>query len=79
MADSHYALQCKTLQASPSRIDGPAKVYALRGKYRQIILKVTADNVDELVNANVVVNPDRTLDVIVQTVRPIAHGSPPLY
>ncbi|KAJ7497399.1 hypothetical protein FB451DRAFT_1211336 [Mycena latifolia] len=58
---------CKTLQASPSRIDGPAKVYALRGKYRQIILKVTADNVDEWVTANVVVNPDRTLDVVVQT------------
>ncbi|KAJ7703093.1 hypothetical protein B0H17DRAFT_86354 [Mycena rosella] len=63
---------CKTLQASPSRIDGPAKVYALRGKYRHLILKVTADNVDELVTANVVVNPDRTLDVIVETGLPPA-------
>ncbi|KAJ6587026.1 hypothetical protein DFH09DRAFT_242880 [Mycena vulgaris] len=61
---------CKTLQASPSRIDGPAKVYALRGKYRQIILRVTADNEDEWVTANVVVNPDRTLDVVVQTALP---------
>ncbi|KAJ7076394.1 hypothetical protein B0H15DRAFT_600653 [Mycena belliarum] len=58
---------CKTLQTSPSRIDGPAKVYALRGKYRQMVLKVTADNRDEWVTANVVVNPDRTLDMIVQT------------
>ncbi|KAJ7446162.1 hypothetical protein B0H11DRAFT_386957 [Mycena galericulata] len=58
---------CKTLQASVSRIDGPAKVYALRGKYRQMILKVTADNDDDWVTANVVVNPDRTLDVVVET------------
>ncbi|KAJ6499995.1 hypothetical protein C8R47DRAFT_1109973 [Mycena vitilis] len=58
---------CKTLQTSPSRIDGPAKVYAWRGKYRQIILRVSADNQDEWVDANVVVNPDRTLEVIVET------------
>ncbi|KAJ7091283.1 hypothetical protein C8R44DRAFT_817550 [Mycena epipterygia] len=64
---------CKTLQSSPSRIDGPAKVSALRGKYRQIILKVTADNVDEWVTgANVVINPDRTLDVVVETGLPLA-------
>ncbi|KAJ6625533.1 hypothetical protein B0H10DRAFT_2001780 [Mycena sp. CBHHK59/15] len=68
---------CKTLQSSASRIDGPAKVYALRGKYRQIILRVTADNVDEWVNANVVVNPDRTLDVIVDAVLPARALPPP--
>ncbi|KAJ7178427.1 hypothetical protein C8R43DRAFT_458456 [Mycena crocata] len=69
---------CQTLQASPSRIDGPAKVYSFRGKYRQIILKVTADNVDEWVTANVVVNPDRTLEMVVETgLPPTALVQPP--
>ncbi|KAJ7287426.1 hypothetical protein C8J57DRAFT_585906 [Mycena rebaudengoi] len=67
---------CKTLQSSPSRIDGPAKVYALRGKYRQIILRVSADNEDEWVTANVVVSPDRTLDVVVEPGAP-ARAPPP--
>ncbi|KAJ7251533.1 hypothetical protein B0H12DRAFT_1119424 [Mycena haematopus] len=69
---------CRTLQASPSRIDGPAKVSAWRGKYRQIILKVTADNQDEYVDANVVVDPFRTLQVVVETGLPaVSRLNPP--
>lgn len=55
------------LQASPSRIDGPAKAYTLRGRYRQFFLRVTAENVDEHISANLVVKPDRTLDIVVET------------
>ncbi|KAF8633384.1 hypothetical protein AX17_004555 [Amanita inopinata Kibby_2008] len=54
------------LQSSPSRIDGPARVYTLRGKYRQIFLRVSADNVDNFASANVGISPDRTLDVVVE-------------
>ncbi|KAJ6594004.1 hypothetical protein B0H19DRAFT_1093289 [Mycena capillaripes] len=69
---------CKALQGSPSRIDGPAKVYAWRGKYRQIILKVTPDNHDEWVDANVVVNPDRTLGLVIEAgLPPAALANPP--
>ncbi|KAF8161187.1 hypothetical protein B0H34DRAFT_699813 [Crassisporium funariophilum] len=63
------------LQASPSRIDGPARVYTLRGKYRQFLLRVSADNVDECISANVIIQPDRTLDVVVEMLHP--PGAPP--
>lgn len=64
------------LQAGPARIDGPAKAYTLRGKYRQFFLRVSADNIDEFISANIVVNPDRTLDVVIETLLP--PGAPPL-
>ncbi|KAJ6499198.1 hypothetical protein C8R45DRAFT_981507 [Mycena sanguinolenta] len=69
-ADGYWAQArdiCRSLQTSPSRIDGPAKLFTLRGKYRQLILKVTADNQDEYVEANVNVDPLRTLEVVVET------------
>lgn len=49
---------------------GPAKVYTLRGKYRQIILRVSADNADETQSSNVIVSADRTLQVVVELVGP---------
>ena len=53
----------------PSNCDlGPARAYTLRGKYRQFFLRVSADNVDEFISANVVIQPDRTLDVVVEMV-----------
>lgn len=58
------------LQASASRIDGPARAYTLRGKYRQFFLRVSADNVDEFRSANVIIQSDRTLDVVVEMLRP---------
>ncbi|KAJ7188129.1 hypothetical protein C8R46DRAFT_1053737 [Mycena filopes] len=68
---------CKALQGSPSRIDGPAKIFVWRGKYRHIILKVNADNRDEWVTANVVITPERTLSMIVETGLPLGAPAPP--
>lgn len=45
---------------------GPARAYVLRGKYRQIILRVSADNKDEYLSTNVAVKHDRTLDLAVE-------------
>lgn len=56
---------CKDLMVST----GPAKVYTLRGKYRQFFLRVTAENVDEFISTNLVIKPERILDVVVETVR----------
>jgi hypothetical protein len=54
---------------SPSDCDlGPARAYTLRGKYRQFFLRVSADNADEFISANVAIQPDRTLDVVVEMV-----------
>ncbi|KAF8070543.1 hypothetical protein FPV67DRAFT_1026055 [Lyophyllum atratum] len=57
------------LQSSASRIDGPAKVYTLRGKYRQFFLRVTAENADEFISTHLAIKPDRMLDVVVEEVR----------
>lgn len=47
---------------------GPARAYTLRGKYRQFLLRVSADNVDEFISSNVIIQPDRTLDIVVEMV-----------
>lgn len=47
---------------------GPARAYTFRGKYRQFFLRVSADNADEFISANVIIQPDRTLDVVVEMV-----------
>ncbi|KAJ8696741.1 hypothetical protein PTI98_006587 [Pleurotus ostreatus] len=57
---------CEKLQTGPSRIDGPAKVYTLRGRFRQFFLRVSADNEDKWDSANIVVTPQRTLEVFVE-------------
>ncbi|KAF8893958.1 hypothetical protein BD779DRAFT_1504467 [Infundibulicybe gibba] len=57
---------CDKLQTSPSRIDGPARVYTLRGKYRQFFLRVSADNQDECISANIIISSERTLDVVIE-------------
>ncbi|KAG6886158.1 hypothetical protein C0993_000676 [Termitomyces sp. T159_Od127] len=58
------------LQSGASRIDGPAKVYTLRGKYRQFFLRVSADNRDEFISTNLAIKPDRVLDVVVEELLP---------
>ncbi|KAF9529415.1 hypothetical protein CPB83DRAFT_812263 [Crepidotus variabilis] len=58
------------LQSGPSRIDGPARAFTMRGKYRQFILRVTADNKDEFVSANVAISAQKTLDVMVELLHP---------
>ncbi|KAF7315572.1 hypothetical protein MIND_00072500 [Mycena indigotica] len=61
---------CSKLQASAGRIDGPAKVSVLRGKYRQVILRVNEYNEDNWIRGNVIVEHDRTLQVIVENDSP---------
>ncbi|EPQ57574.1 hypothetical protein GLOTRDRAFT_37710 [Gloeophyllum trabeum ATCC 11539] len=56
------------LQAGPSRIDGPARVFSLRGKYRQFFLRVSPDNQDLMASANLAVEKDRSLEVFVEDV-----------
>ncbi|KAJ7217949.1 hypothetical protein GGX14DRAFT_439018 [Mycena pura] len=63
--------------ANAEDIVRPAKVYAWRGKYRQVILKVSADNQDDWVSANVVVHPNRTLEVVVESGSPPGVKNPP--
>ncbi|KAG6845892.1 hypothetical protein H0H87_000698 [Tephrocybe sp. NHM501043] len=58
------------LQSSASRIDGPAKVYTLRGKYRQFFLRVSAENRDEFISTHLAIKPDRMLDVVVEELLP---------
>jgi hypothetical protein len=48
---------------------GPARVYTLRGKYRQFFLRVSADNIDEITSSNLQVALERTLDIVVEPVR----------
>ncbi|KAK0504702.1 hypothetical protein EDD18DRAFT_1126016 [Armillaria luteobubalina] len=57
---------CDKLQAGPCRIDGPAKVYTLRGRYRQFFLRVSADNVDEAMSSNLSITSQRTIDIVVE-------------
>ncbi|KAI5828506.1 hypothetical protein K523DRAFT_276670, partial [Schizophyllum commune Tattone D] len=59
---------CDQLQGSPSRIDGPAKVFTMRGRYRQIFLRVSDDNVDTSTSMNVAVSLERTIEVYVEPV-----------
>lgn len=47
---------------------GPAKVYAMRGRYRQFFLKVTEDNKDETAPANLSISSDRTIEIVVEVV-----------
>ncbi|OJA17835.1 hypothetical protein AZE42_03327 [Rhizopogon vesiculosus] len=67
---------CEKLQAGPSRIDGPARVYTLRGKYRQFFMRVDADNVLEAEPCNLGVSKERTLEVVVEA--PPPKGQIPL-
>lgn len=66
------------LQAGPSRIDGPARVFSLRGKYRQFFLRVSPDNQDLMASANLAVEKDRSLEVFVEDLpRNDGHVLPP--
>ncbi|KAI0743362.1 hypothetical protein C8Q80DRAFT_1106499 [Daedaleopsis nitida] len=60
------------LQKGPSRIDGSAKVYTLRGKYKQYFLRISADGEQVCQSANLKVAPDRTLEICVEDVR-VSH------
>jgi hypothetical protein len=49
-------------------LEGPAKVYTLRGKYRQYFLRVNAYGEAEYGSANLRVDKNRTLQVIVEAI-----------
>lgn len=49
-------------------IQGPAKVYTLRGKYRQYFLRVNAYGEAEYGSANLRVDKDRTLQVAIEAI-----------
>ncbi|KAK7053356.1 hypothetical protein VNI00_003982 [Paramarasmius palmivorus] len=66
------------LQNSPSRIDGQAKVFTMRGRYRQFFLRVKQDNSWEVSTANLSVKADRTIDIYVEKpARPGVFPEPP--
>jgi len=50
-------------------LSGPARAFTLRGAYRQFILRVSAENVDEFGSTNVIVQPDKTLNLVIETVK----------
>ncbi len=55
---------------------GRAKVYTLRGKYKQYFLRITADGEQVCQSANLKVALDRTLQIYVEDVRRLhdVHG-----
>lgn len=48
--------------------EGPAKVYTLRGKYRQYFLRVTTNGEAEYSSANLRVDKDRTLLAVIEAI-----------
>ncbi|KAI9059142.1 hypothetical protein FKP32DRAFT_1580237 [Trametes sanguinea] len=56
------------LQKGPSRIDGAAKVYTQRGKYKQYFLRISADGDQVCQPANLMVSRTRTLDIFIEDV-----------
>ena len=48
---------------------GPAKVFTMRGKYRQTFLRISAEGEETNRSANLKVNSDRTMPIIVESVR----------
>ena len=48
---------------------GPAKVLTMRGKYRHTFLRISAEGEEMNQSANLKVDSDRTLPVIVESVR----------
>ncbi|KAF8842999.1 hypothetical protein BDN67DRAFT_964880 [Paxillus ammoniavirescens] len=64
---------CDALQAGPSRIDGPAKVYTMRGKFRQFFMRVDHHDQVQVQSAHIGVSKQRTLDVFVEAPPPQGH------
>ncbi|KAL0956493.1 hypothetical protein HGRIS_002637 [Hohenbuehelia grisea] len=58
---------CEEIQNGPSRIDGPARMYTLRGKFRQYILRVDERNEWVTKPSNVSVSPDRSVEAFIES------------
>ncbi|OCB90646.1 hypothetical protein A7U60_g2081 [Sanghuangporus baumii] len=61
---------CHSLQSGPSRIDGPAKAFVFRGRFRQYFLRVSEQNIDNYASGNIVVPYNRFLNVTVESTVP---------
>ncbi|KIK67307.1 hypothetical protein GYMLUDRAFT_863897 [Collybiopsis luxurians FD-317 M1] len=57
----------ESLQSGPSRIEGPARVYTMRGKYRQFFLRVHEDSSHEAAPANISITDQRILEIVVES------------
>ncbi|KAF8134571.1 hypothetical protein EV363DRAFT_1161141 [Boletus edulis] len=66
---------CNALQSSPSRIDGPAKVYTMRGRFRQFFMRVDQFDQLQVQSAHIGVSKQRTLNVFVEA--PVPQGQLP--
>ncbi|TFK54006.1 hypothetical protein OE88DRAFT_1140833 [Heliocybe sulcata] len=81
--DSGYWADAKDvaeqLQAGPSRIDGPARVFALRGEYRHFFLRVSEENVDtiNISKAHLAVEKQLSMNVYVETLPGSSVQIPP--
>ncbi|KAJ3993322.1 hypothetical protein F5050DRAFT_740915 [Lentinula boryana] len=54
------------LQSSPSRVEGPARAYTMRGKYRQIFMRQQEDGTFEAKPVNIGVSSERILEIVVE-------------
>ncbi|KZP18694.1 hypothetical protein FIBSPDRAFT_1045998 [Athelia psychrophila] len=68
---------CAQLQASPSRIEGPARVFCMRENYRQFFLRVTEENMDEATSTNLRMPIEaKVLNVFVEPLPRPGHPPP---
>lgn len=58
---------------------GPAKVLTMRGKYRHTFLRISAEGEETNQSANLKVNSDKTLPIIVESVRDLGYSVLALY
>ncbi|KAF5370824.1 hypothetical protein D9758_001985 [Tetrapyrgos nigripes] len=71
------------LQSSPSRIESPGRAYTMRGKWKQFFLRVVDGRNEVSSSANLLITPERTLDIGVIGIAPSelpshAYGRPPV-
>ncbi|KAH0827958.1 hypothetical protein J3R83DRAFT_3596 [Lanmaoa asiatica] len=64
---------CNALQGGPSRVDGPAKVYTMRGRFRQFFMRVDQFDQLQVQSAHLSVSKERTLSVFVEAPVPQGH------
>ena len=57
-------------------LEGPAKVYTLRGKYRQYFLRVNTHGEAEYGSANLRVDKERTLHAVIEAI--VRHFASPV-
>ncbi|KAJ3801060.1 hypothetical protein GGU11DRAFT_771037 [Lentinula aff. detonsa] len=65
------------LQSSPSRVEGPARAYTMRGKYRQIFMRQQEDGTFEAKPVNIGVSSERILEIVVEKLPAPGELPPP--